>query len=260
LITGASGGLGEAIALECARRGARLALASRNLKDLKKVAAKAAALGSPKAQAYSFDVTGMHGRSLIKKVEKEFGGVDALVNNAGVHFLSPVEAIPETDLKRVMETNFFGPLRLVQAVLPGMKRAGRGLVVNIGSTLGLRALPGTGGYAASKAALARLSESLRIEVASSGVKVLQVSPGVVTTRLREHALYVGEKPAPSSSLPFHRTPEKTAFEIVNAMEAGKRDLVSAAWPVKFFLSVVDRLAPALTDRSLTPKDKINSAE
>ncbi len=262
LITGASGGLGAALALECARRGAKLVLAGRDLKSMGAVARRCLVLGAAEARFYKADVVKAGDcRALGRKLGRD--GIDVLVNNAGVHFLAPVESMPEAELKKAFETNFFGPLRLIQASLPGMRRRGGGLIVQIGSTLAWRSIPMGGGYAATKAAFARLSESLRMELEGSGVRVLQADPGVILTRLRERAYAKGLRPEPQAKLPFPRSAERTAFEIVEAMEAGRRDLMSAAWPVKFTMKFLAVYFPGFVDkmylRSGPAKDKVDRA-
>ena len=109
------------------------------------------------------------------------GRIDALVNNAGVGAAGAVESIPLAEFRRVMETNYFGALRCIQAVLPGMREARSGLIVNITSVAGRIATPGQGPYAASKFALEALSECLAGEVKAHGIRVAIVEPGVIAT-------------------------------------------------------------------------------
>lgn len=249
LITGASRGLGEGLALECARRGARLALASRDLRRLKAVAGRCGAAGAPEARIYRLDLSKpAQVKAVARKAQADFKGIDVLINNAGVHLFAKVAELPESLLDQALQTNLYGPLRVIQALLPGMARRKSGLIVNIGSTLAYRSIATGGGYSASKAALARLTESLRLELRGGGVRVLDASPGVVTTALRSHALYKGAKPAPSSSLPFARSVEQTAREIVDAMESGRRDVMSAAWPVRLAVKYVQAAFPGWLDR------------
>jgi len=249
LITGASGGIGLGLAEACARRGARVAMASRNLKACQELARRS------KARAYALDVRKASSvKSAVSKVLKDFGGIDVLVNNAGVHMFSSVEEMPEAALESTLNTNVFGPLRMIQAVLPGMRKRGSGMIVQIGSTLAYRSLENIGGYSASKAALQRLTESLRMELMDSGIQVLDVSPGVVKTRLRENAYFRGAKPGPSASLPFAASVEETTEEIANAIEAGRRDLMSAAWPVRLAMKYVSVLFPAYLDSKLHGKN------
>jgi NAD(P)-dependent dehydrogenase (short-subunit alcohol dehydrogenase family) len=250
LLTGASSGIGEALAHELAGRGARLALASRDLPKLKKVAAHCAGRGV-EARAYPLDVAKpAQAAALAKRVLRELGGIDALVNNAGVHAFSEVAELPEALARRAMEVNFFGPLRLIQAVLPGMRRQGGGLIVNIGSNLAYRSIPTGAAYSASKAALLRLTESLRDEEARHGIRVLNVAPGVVLTSLRDHALRHRVDPPAQATLPFPRSARATAREIADAMQRGPRDLISAAWPVRLWVRVLVPFFPKFLDRRM----------
>lgn len=249
LISGASGGIGLGLAEACARHGARVAMASRNLKACRALAARSG------ARAYPLDVTKPSSvKAAVSKVVKDFGRIDVLINNAGVHMFSEVETMPEAALAATFDTNVFGPLRMIQAVLPGMKRHGSGLIVQIGSTLAYRSLENIGGYSASKAALQRLTESLRMELSGTGVRVLDISPGVVKTALRKNAWFRGQAPAPPESLPFARSVEATAEEIVHAMESGRRDLMSAAWPVRLAMKYLSVFIPGYLDKKLLGKN------
>jgi len=125
------------------------------------------------SKAYRLDVTQLaQVKAVSAAVRRDFKAMDVLINNAGVHLLAKVEDLPEELLRKALDTNLFGPLRMIQALLPGMKRRRSGMIVQISSTLAFRSIPGGGGYSASKGALARLTESLRVELAGSGVHVL----------------------------------------------------------------------------------------
>jgi short-subunit dehydrogenase len=121
----------------------------------------------------------------VKAVESAEGAVGVLVNNAGYGQDGPVEAVPIDATRRQLETNVLGPLRLTQLVLPGMRRAGRGRIVNVSSMGGRITIPGGGVYHASKYALEALSDALRFEVRGFGVDVVLVEPGLVRTRFGE---------------------------------------------------------------------------
>jgi NAD(P)-dependent dehydrogenase (short-subunit alcohol dehydrogenase family) len=249
LISGASGGIGLGLAEACVARGARVAMASRNLRACQALAKRS------QARAYALDVRRPASvKSAVSKVLKDLGGIDVLVNNAGVHMFSDVASMPEAALAGTFDTNVFGPLRMIQAVLPGMRRRGSGMIVQIGSTLAYRSLENIGGYSASKAALQRLTESLRMELAGTGIRVLDISPGVVKTQLRKNAWFRGKAPAPAETLPFARSVGATAEEIADAMEAGRRDLMSAAWPVRLAMKYLSVLAPGFLDRQLAGKN------
>jgi short-subunit dehydrogenase len=244
LISGASGGIGEALARECARRGARLALASRRLGLLQKLAKE---LGG---RAYALDVgKDASVKRCLAQVRRSQGSPDVLINNAGIHLLSKVEALPLPELEKAFNINVFGPIRLIQACLPGLRKQ-KGMIVQIGSTLAFRSVEGVGGYAATKGALARLSEALRMELLDEGVHVLDAAPGVVKTALRSNAFHTGAKPAPSASLPFAREASEVAVGIVDAMEARKRDVMPSALPVRFAMRYLNAFFPGFLDKKL----------
>jgi short-subunit dehydrogenase len=250
LITGASSGLGEALAQALAKKGAILALASRNRPELERVAAACKAQGAQEARAYALDVTrASDGANVVGQVQRDFGRLDVLINNAGVHAFATVAEMPEGLIREALEVNLFGPLRLIQAALPALRQA-KGMVVNIGSNLAFRGIPTGGAYSATKGALARLTEALRDEETKNGVHVLHACPGVVLTRLRENALSHGVKPQAQEQLPFPRTPEVTAREIVAAMESKKREIITAAWPVKLWARVLVPWFGWLLDRRM----------
>lgn len=249
LISGASGGLGRALAVELGRRGARLGLCARDRDGLAKTEALAEAAGSPEVRLYTCDVAKASARALPARVARDFGGLDALVNNAGVHAFALVAELPEALLQEVLQVNLFGALRLTQGALPALRASG-GLVVNIGSTLGYRSIPLGGAYSATKAALARLSESLRDEEAKHGVSVLHLSPGVVLTGLRKHALAYQVDVAGPSKLPYAREAAATAVEIADAMARGEREAISAAWQVKLWAKLLAPFAGRALDKRM----------
>jgi short-subunit dehydrogenase len=252
-LTGASSGLGEALALELARAGAKLALASRDQLNLERVAAACRAAGAPKAQVYALDVTkAADAERAVHAAQRDLGGLDVLINNAGVHAFSSVAEMPEGLFREALEVNLFGPLRLIQAALPSLRQA-QGMVVNIGSNLSFRGIPTGGAYSASKGALARLTEALRDEEARNGVHVLHACPGVVLTKLRDNALTHKVEPQKQEDLPFPRTAEATAKDIVKAIRAKKREVISAAFPVKIWAKVLAPWFGGMLDKKMRMK-------
>jgi short-subunit dehydrogenase len=237
LISGASNGIGRALAVELGRRGAWLALLARSRKGLAETAAQVQAAGGQRAVICIGDVGKASVRAVAAKAIRQLGGLDALVNNAGIHALAPVAELPEAMLQQALNVNLFGVLRLTQASLPALRQS-RGLVVNIGSNLGYRAIPNAAAYCSTKGALARFTESLRDEEARNGVHVLLASPGVVKTGLRDHALRFKTPVTPSAKLPFAREAGVTAREIADAMRRGEREMLSGAFPVKIWAKVL----------------------
>jgi NAD(P)-dependent dehydrogenase (short-subunit alcohol dehydrogenase family) len=178
LITGCSTGFGRELAncvLDGGRRAAVTARDPRKVEDL--VAGR-----EDRALAVKLDVTDPAQVAVaVKQVEDHFGGIDVLVNNAGFGYLGAVEESEETPVRDMFETNFFGLVRMIHVVLPGMRRRRRGMIVNISSIGGLAAFPGVGYYNATKFAVEGISEALAKETAPLGVKVLIVEPGPFRT-------------------------------------------------------------------------------
>jgi NAD(P)-dependent dehydrogenase (short-subunit alcohol dehydrogenase family) len=132
------------------------------------------------------DVTDLDAvRAAVRKVQRSWGRIDILVNDAGVLVPSPVEHLKASDLEAMLRVNVFGALFMMQAVLPIMRRQGGGTIINVASLAGRRGVPPLGGYCASKFALVALTEALRIELDQTKVHVGLVLPGVVDTPMAE---------------------------------------------------------------------------
>jgi len=168
LVTGASSGLGLATANALSAKGHKVYGTSRDISRLKGVAF------SPLEMDVTDDVSV---RTAVEKVRQAEGGIDVVVNNAGNGIAGPLYAMPVEFAKKQFEVNFFGVVRVCSAVLPGMIEKKQGLVINISSLAGLFGLPYQGLYSASKFALEGYSESLRMELQNTGVKVAVVNPG-----------------------------------------------------------------------------------
>ncbi len=178
LVTGTSTGIGLATAVTLARAGHTVYAAMRNpAAGSAEIAAIARAESLP-LRVLQLDVDS--GDS-VREAFAEAGPLDVLVNNAGIGAHGSVEEMPLERFRAVMETNFFGALRCIQAVLPGMRERRSGLIVNVTSVAGRLAGGAQGAYSASKWALEALSESLACEVAAFGIRVAIVEPGVIAT-------------------------------------------------------------------------------
>jgi NAD(P)-dependent dehydrogenase (short-subunit alcohol dehydrogenase family) len=170
-ITGCSTGLGRELATQALECGFRTVVTARKPDEVEALATKGEAL------VLKLDVTDQ-GQidAAIKVAEKKFGGIDVLVNNAGIGYFAAIEEGEETEVRRLFEINVFGMCRMIQAVLPGMRQRRKGCIVNISSLAGLRSAPALGFYNATKFAVEGLSGALRQEVEPLGIKVMVVEP------------------------------------------------------------------------------------
>lgn len=178
LITGCSSGLGRALAEAVIAAGQNAVVTARE-------AGKVADLGEAKTDrvlALPLDVTDpQQVTDAVRRAEEKFGGIDVLVNNAGYGYRAAVEEGDEPDIRLLFETQFFGPVAMIKAALPGMRAHRAGAIVNI-STIGVQIMPaGSGYYAASKAALEAISGALHSELKSLGISVTVVEPGAFRT-------------------------------------------------------------------------------
>lgn len=181
VVTGASSGIGADAALAFGEQGANVALLARRTPPLEQLAAKIIKAGG-KALALQCDVTD-RARVFwaIEQARDAFGGVDVLINSAGVLIPDPVEQMRPEDLERMMTTNLYGAVHAMHAVLPIMRRANAGNIVNVASLAGRRGVSPLGAYSATKFALVGLTEALRVELFGSGIHVSLVMPGVIDT-------------------------------------------------------------------------------
>ena len=188
VVTGASSGIGHGVALAFGEQGANVALLARRRVQLEELAHKIDKAGG-KALALDCDVTD---RARVfwamDQVKEAVGKVDILINSAGLLLSDPVEQMRPEDLEQMMAVNVFGALNAMQAVLPVMRKAGSGNIVNISSLAGRRGVSPLGGYSATKFALVGLTEALRVELFNSGIKVSLVMPGVIDTPMARNAL------------------------------------------------------------------------
>jgi NAD(P)-dependent dehydrogenase (short-subunit alcohol dehydrogenase family) len=189
VLTGASSGIGRETALEFARRGARLVLAARSQQALEEVAAEVARLGG-EPLVVPTDVSDFDQVSLLaERAVERFGRIDTWINNASVSTYGLVEQMEVEEIRRVIEVNLLGPIHGMKAALPHLRRAGGGVIVNVSSTLGKRAVPLQAAYCAAKHGLVAFGEALRLELrhARVPVQVVDVLPSSINTPLFEHA-------------------------------------------------------------------------
>jgi len=175
LITGASRGIGRAIAIELSGRGHRVIATARRQETLADL---------PVDQRLSLDVTSQES---VEAAIRDAGDIDVLVSNAGETVRAPLESVPLAEVERLFQLNTFGALRVAQGVLPAMRERGSGRLVFISSIQGRMVIPMIGPYAASKWALEAIAETLAIETGHFGIKVSVIQPGVVSSGGSERA-------------------------------------------------------------------------
>ncbi|HXY42906.1 MAG TPA: SDR family oxidoreductase [Acidimicrobiales bacterium] len=179
LVTGAARAIGAATVVELSARGHDVVATARNV---------AALAGLPAALTLPLDVTDA---ASVRRAVEAAGDLDAVVNNAAITSGGPLETFPLEMLREMLETNTLGPLRVMQAVLPAWRQRGSGVIVNVSSVQGRVGTPLEGPYAATKHALEALSESLHIEVARFGIRVVIIQPGYVAPGMRHGPSFEG---------------------------------------------------------------------
>ena len=227
LVTGASSGIGQAVAVELAAAGARLVLVSRSEARLRDAARAVEAAGdagrTPLLVASDVaDAEAVH--RLAQRVEAEAGSPDLVVSNAGIGHFGPVATLPLPRFRAILEVNLLGAVHCTQAFLPAMLRRRQGTLVFVSSGLGVLPFPGSAAYCASKHALNGFAGALRAEVEPQGVKVLLVLPGGTRTPFFEANAY---PPEVLSRYLFQRltSPERVARAVVRAVVRGRRRVV-----------------------------------
>ena len=239
LISGASQGIGYALAVVAARRGCKVVAAARSGELLNQLATKVRAAGGTITTVVA-DVTDAAGRAaMLAAAEREFGGLDVLLNNAGIgatgHFM---ETQPES-LRQIFEVNVFAAAELMRDSLPLLKNGYQPLIVNISSVFGRRGYPARSLYSASKFAIQGLSDAVRAELSKDGIGVLVVNPGLTQTNFSRNML---ERSA-RISLDHQRgdTPERVAEATWNAAAADKAEVTLT--PNGKLLVLVNRFVP-----------------
>ena len=189
VITGAGSGIGRELALQLAARGARLALADIDAQGLGETLNQARLLGAGQQLGQTLDVSDeAQVNAFAEQVQRELGGVDVLINNAGVTRFGDFASTSPAAFRQVLDINFWGVVHGSRAFLPAL-RASRGSLVNISSLFGLIGVAGQAHYCASKFAVRGFTESLRQELKADGVHVACVHPGGVRTRIARSALF-----------------------------------------------------------------------
>jgi short-subunit dehydrogenase len=233
LITGASSGIGEALALRLAESKTKMVLAARREGVLQTVKDLVIRKGGEVLVVPTDMADPQQVKALASKALDHFGQVDVLVNNAGFGQMGPIEEVNEEAVQRQFDVNVFGLLTLTRALLPHMRQRQQGLIMNISSVAGQISMPFSGIYNASKHAVEAISDALRVEVAPFGIRVVVVEPGPVST---EFFRVAAEKTA---SVVAQNSPYQ---EVLERMEGRAQSIDRIAWPVE---KVVDVMIKAM---------------
>lgn len=263
IITGASSGIGKALAIKLAQQGAQLVLAARNQLALE-ITAQECIYAGGKAIAIPTDIVDPEAcKKLIAESVSAFGEISCLINNAGISMWAKFEQIEDISIfEQIMQVNYLGSVYCTHYALPYLKQS-QGLLVCISSLTGKTGVPTRSGYAASKHALQGFFDSLRIELKNTGVDVLVVSPGFVATDIRQHT-FGSEGILTSTSLQDKSQKamslEVCANQIIRAMTKRQRELVMTLkgrlglWLKLLFPHIVDRIA----ERAVSSQNKTSN--
>ena len=255
IITGASSGIGKALAFECARRGAKLSLGARNSEQLtvisEQIKAKSEKLSQSKCEVLvaTTDVTiGSDCKNLIDRTIERYGRIDVLINNAGISMRALLEDVDLKVLHQVMDTNFWGMVYCSKYALPYLLVA-RGSLVGMSSVAGFKGLPGRTGYSASKFAMHGFLDCVRMENMKKGLHVLLACPGFTASNIRKLSLSKDGNPQEETPLDESKlmSAEEVSKHICHAIEKRKRTLVltnqgkMTVFLNKFFPSFMDKM-------------------
>jgi short-subunit dehydrogenase len=226
VVTGASSGIGRALAIEFARRGALIALAARNEAALQEVATSISQAGGH-AAVIPTDVTLDGALERLTEVSaRALGGIDILVNNAGIGLHAGIAQASASDVEALFRLNVLAAAAAMRAVVPAMRAQGRGLIINISSMAGRIVIPRIGYYSASKFALTAIGDALRMEEAHRGIRVMNVFPGTTRTSFGVNRLGIGGRAAHQRVPPV--SAEKVARRIAIGVERNQRS-VYVSW-------------------------------
>jgi len=247
IVTGASSGIGEALALELYEKGAKLMFAARGLDGLQSLAKD---MDPVRVVIHQTDVSKEDEcKTMIQATLDKYGAIDVLINNAGISMRALFNEVDLGVIQKLMNTNFWGTVYCTKHALPAIIES-KGSIVGVSSIAGYKGLPGRTGYSASKFAIHGFLESLRIELLEQHVHVLLACPGFTKSKIRENALQndgarQGSSPRKESKM---MSAEEVARKIVGAIENRKRDLILTSegkWVVR-----LNKLFPAWLDKKV----------
>ncbi len=248
LITGASQGIGAATARAFAHYPVNLVLLARSRPLLQTLADELNAKPGVNALPITADVSKKDDiQAAVQQAQGVFGQIDILVNNAGVGMNSPAGDIDYEKARQLFDINFWGALMMMEAVLPSMRARHDGLIINISSIVGRRAMPGIGVYCASKFALNAISESFRIELKADNIRIVSFYPGVTATNFGDNLL-TGSASVRGKGRAKVTSAEKVGKAIVKAAIHEPRDAYATLFDRVFVWTSL--FAPWLMDRVL----------
>ncbi len=238
VITGASDGIGKTMAIEFAKQGARLGLVARRKELLESLAKELRTLGSPEVLIEVVDVTDFAAqRAALERFEKSFGGITHLILNAGISSRTDPFRDMFDDMKKCLDVNLMAAVNAAEWMKPRMVARKSGTIAGVSSVAGNRGLPDSGAYSTSKAALTTYLESLRVDIASYGVRVLTIVPGYIRTELTKKN---------RGAMPFLMNADQAGRIFARGVLQGKRVIV-APWQYKFVISLMRMIPDWLYD-------------
>lgn len=247
LVTGASGGIGRAIATVLATRGYRLLLQGRDAKRLEQL--RISLPGDADHRILVADLLNPAARrTLVQTCRDEMGGVDVLINNAGVSTFALLSDTSDEELGRILGTNLLAPMALTRDLIPLLQESKRAAVINIGSAFGHIGHPGFSVYGASKSGLHGFTEALRRELGDTGLRVHYLAPRAVDTALNTDAVNGLNRSLGNKS----DSPERVAQACLRLLEGAASQRRFIGWPERLFIKV-NALFPAVVDSALAKK-------
>ncbi len=257
VITGAASGIGKALSLGCAERGAKLMLADIDATGLQQLADSIRAAGAACHSLITDTGNEVALYALAAECQRVYGGADVLFNNAGVALVSPIESASTADAQWLMNINFWGVVHGCRAFLPQLRKRPEAVVVNLSSIFAMISMPTQGYYNAAKAAVRGFSDALREELRDSSVRVLCVHPGGIKTNIANNARVIDlaklATNAEQMRVNFEQaaitTPEQAARAILSAVEQGQTRLLIGR-DAKL-ADILYRLAPARASQWIT---------
>ena len=257
VVTGASMGIGEAIAKEFIERGASVVFSSRDLQRTEAARQRVGALD--RSMAIVCDVTKRAAlANLLSQTLARFQRVDVWVNNAGYGLMDSVESMDMDQCRQMFDTNLFGTIDAMQLVIPVMKKQGSGTIINIASTAGHIAVPFMAAYCATKHAMRAIGNAANVELRGTGVNVLTVCPGYISTDFSVNAVKGKEQLRLSAAGKRRITADRVARAAIRGYVGGKREL-SVPWRDYIVIKLYENL-PGIVDyamaRMLAPADQV----